>query len=146
MLEKKCFTGMEKLKVRFGDHLQDGISISHILDKTKSILTLRKPLLLNNGYSKCSRYISCLFTDTEEDLVPLCSTNRKVLWGLWKALLHVDVSHIWSVKTSLQLTIMTWSPQQDGAWEEKKRSPSILKKAWCAAIMSLPIITSEHRR
>lgn len=33
VLEKKCFTGMEKLKVKFGDHLQDGIHISHILRK-----------------------------------------------------------------------------------------------------------------
>lgn len=82
VLEKKCFTGMEKLKVRFGDYQQDGIPISHILVKTKSILTPRKPLPMNNGYSKCSRYILSLFTDTEEDLAPLCSTNTKVLSGL----------------------------------------------------------------
>lgn len=82
MLEKKFCTGMEKLKALIGDHLQNGIPISVILDKTKYILALRKALLLNNGYSKYSRDILCLFTDTEDDLAPLCSTDNKVLQGI----------------------------------------------------------------
>lgn len=70
MLEKKCCTGMEKLKALIEGHLQDGIPISDILDKTKSIM--RKSLLMNSGYSKYSRDILRLFPDTEDDLAPLC--------------------------------------------------------------------------
>lgn len=70
MLGMKCCTGMEKLKALIEGHLQNGTPISDILDKTRSIL--RKPLLINTGYSKYSRDIPRLFLDTEDDLAPLC--------------------------------------------------------------------------
>lgn len=70
MLEKKCCTRMEKLKALIEGHLQNGIPVSDILDKTKSIL--RKPLLVNSSYSKYSRDILGLFPDSEDDLAPLC--------------------------------------------------------------------------
>lgn len=71
-LEKKCCTGVEKLRALIGEHLQNGIPVSEILEKTKSFLTLRKALLSHNGYSKYSRDILRLFPDAEEDLAPLC--------------------------------------------------------------------------
>ncbi len=72
MLERKCCTGVEKLKALIGEHLQNGLPVSDILEKTKSLLTLRKALLSHTGYSKYSRDILRLFPDAEEDLAPLC--------------------------------------------------------------------------
>lgn len=72
MLEKKCCTGVEKLKALIGEHLQNGIPVSDLLDKTVSFLTLRKALLSHNGYSKYSRDILRLFPDSEDDVEPLC--------------------------------------------------------------------------
>ncbi|KAI3369781.1 hypothetical protein L3Q82_024611 [Scortum barcoo] len=72
VLERKCCTGVEKLKALIGEHLQNGIPVSDILEKTKSLLTLRKALLTHNGYSKYSRDILRLFPEAEEDLAPLC--------------------------------------------------------------------------
>ncbi|TDH14350.1 hypothetical protein EPR50_G00035480 [Perca flavescens] len=72
MLERKCSTGVEKLKALIGEHLQNGIPVSDILEKTKSLLTLRKALLSHNGYSKYSRDILRLFPEEEDDLAPLC--------------------------------------------------------------------------
>lgn len=70
MWEKKCCTGMEKLKALIEGPLQNGIPISDILDKTRSIL--RKPLLVTSGCSNYCGDIPCLFSDTEDDLAPLC--------------------------------------------------------------------------
>ncbi|KAM3620952.1 uncharacterized protein V6R79_004008 [Siganus canaliculatus] len=72
MLERKCCTGVEKLKALIAEHLQSGIPVSDIVEKTKSLLTLKKALLSHNGYSKYSRDILRLFPDAEEDLAPLC--------------------------------------------------------------------------
>ncbi|KAG7494819.1 hypothetical protein JOB18_038283 [Solea senegalensis] len=72
MLERKCCTGVEKLKALLGEHLQSGIPLSELLEKTKSFLTLKKALLSHSGYSKYSRDILRLFPDMEEDLAPLC--------------------------------------------------------------------------
>lgn len=72
MLEKKCSSALEKLKALIGEHLQNGIPVSDLLEKTKSLLTLRKALLTHNGYSKYSRDILRLFPDQEDDLAPLC--------------------------------------------------------------------------
>lgn len=72
MLEKKCCTGVEKLRALIGEHLQNGIPVAEILEKTKSLLTLRKALLTHSGYSKYSRDILRLFPDAEDDLAPLC--------------------------------------------------------------------------
>ncbi|CAK6960929.1 hypothetical protein EPR50_G00035480 [Scomber scombrus] len=72
MLERKCSIGVEKLKALIEEHIQNGISVSDILEKTKSLLTLRKALLSHNGYSKYSRDILRLFPDAEDDLAPLC--------------------------------------------------------------------------
>uniref|UniRef100_A0A3B4Y946 Si:ch73-21g5.7 n=1 Tax=Seriola lalandi dorsalis TaxID=1841481 RepID=A0A3B4Y946_SERLL len=72
MLERKCSTGVEKLKALIEEHLHNGIPVSDILEKTKSFLTLRKALLSHSGYSKYSRDILRLFPDAEEDVAPLC--------------------------------------------------------------------------
>ncbi|KAM7005336.1 uncharacterized protein LKV04_002103 [Tautogolabrus adspersus] len=72
MLEKKCSTALEKVKALIGEHLQNGIPVTELLEKTKSLCTLRKALLTHNGYSKYSRDILRLFPDAEEDLAPLC--------------------------------------------------------------------------
>ncbi|KAM9757950.1 uncharacterized protein ACNS7B_005066 [Menidia menidia] len=72
MLERKCCTGVEKLKALVEEHLQNGFPISDMLEKTKSLLTLRKVLLSHSGYSKYSRDILRLFPDGEEDVAPLC--------------------------------------------------------------------------
>lgn len=72
MLEKKCCTGVEKLRALIEEHLQNGSPVADILEKTKSFLTLRKALLSHSGYSKYSRDILRLFPDAEEDLAPLC--------------------------------------------------------------------------
>lgn len=72
MLERKCSIGVEKLKALIEEHMQNGISVSDIVEKTKSLLTLRKALLSHNGYSKYSRDILRLFPDAEDDLAPLC--------------------------------------------------------------------------
>uniref|UniRef100_A0A3B4UZV6 Si:ch73-21g5.7 n=1 Tax=Seriola dumerili TaxID=41447 RepID=A0A3B4UZV6_SERDU len=71
MLERKCCTGVEKLKALIEEHLHNGIPVSDILEKTKSFLTLRKALLSHSGYSKYSRDILRLFPDAEEDVAPL---------------------------------------------------------------------------
>ncbi|KAK5622712.1 hypothetical protein CRENBAI_025695 [Crenichthys baileyi] len=71
-LERKCCTGVEKLKALIEAHLQNGFPVSDILEKTKSFLTLRKALLSHNGYSKYSRDILRLFPDAEDDVTPLC--------------------------------------------------------------------------
>lgn len=72
MLERKCSTGVEKLKALIEEHLQNGLPVADILEKTKSFLTLRKALLSHNGYSKYARDILRLFPDAEEDVAPLC--------------------------------------------------------------------------
>ncbi|KAG7226713.1 hypothetical protein INR49_014061 [Caranx melampygus] len=72
MLERKCCTGVEKLKALIGEHLHNGIPMADILEKTKSFLTLRKALLSHSGYSKYSRDILRLFPDAEDDVAPLC--------------------------------------------------------------------------
>ncbi|CAG5978243.1 unnamed protein product [Menidia menidia] len=72
MLERKCCTGVEKLKALVEEHLQNGFPISDMLEKTKSLLTLRKVLLSHSGYSKYSRDILRLFPNGEEDVAPLC--------------------------------------------------------------------------
>lgn len=72
MLEKKCSTGVEKLKALIAEHLQNGLPLADLLEKTKSLLTLRKALLTHNGYSKYSRDILRLFPDAEDDVAPLC--------------------------------------------------------------------------
>ncbi|XP_071752123.1 uncharacterized protein LOC139909084 [Centroberyx gerrardi] len=72
MLERKCSSGVEKLKALIGEHLQNGIPASDILEKTVSFFTLRKALLSHNGYSKYSREILRLFPASEEDVAPLC--------------------------------------------------------------------------
>ncbi|KAF7662303.1 hypothetical protein LDENG_00238820 [Lucifuga dentata] len=72
MLERKCCNGVEKLKALIGEHLQNGIPVSDILEKTMSFLTLRRALLSHNGYSKYSRDILRLFPDSEKDVAPLC--------------------------------------------------------------------------
>lgn len=71
-LERKCSGGVEKLKALIGEHLQNGTPVGDILEKTKSLLTLKKVLLSHGGYSKYSRDILRLFPDEEEDLAPLC--------------------------------------------------------------------------
>ncbi|XP_070706313.1 uncharacterized protein [Pempheris klunzingeri] len=72
LLERKCSSGVEKLKALIGEHLHNGIPVSELLDKTMSFLTLRKALLSHSGYSKYSRDILRLFPDAEEDVAPLC--------------------------------------------------------------------------
>lgn len=72
MLEKKCCTGMEKLKALIAEHLQNGLPVGEILEKTKSLLTLRRALLTHSGYSKYSRDILRLFPEAEDDVAPLC--------------------------------------------------------------------------
>lgn len=72
MLEKKCCTGVEKLRALLAEHLPNGIPVSDLLEKTKAFLTLRKALLSHSGYSKYSRDLLRLFPDAEEDLAPLC--------------------------------------------------------------------------
>ncbi|KAK7913438.1 hypothetical protein WMY93_013649 [Mugilogobius chulae] len=70
-LEKKCCSKLDKLKALLEQHTQTGLSLSELLDKTLSLFTLRKTILLHNGYSKYSRDILRLFPDAEEDLCPL---------------------------------------------------------------------------
>ncbi|XP_073732556.1 uncharacterized protein [Misgurnus anguillicaudatus] len=72
-LERKCFSKMEKLKSTFEDHLYHGIPASDILDKTVSFFSLKRPLLLHNGYSRCSRDILRLSPSVEKDVAPLFS-------------------------------------------------------------------------
>ncbi|KAM8914062.1 uncharacterized protein AB9W97_007662 [Spinachia spinachia] len=72
VLERKCSGGVEKLKALIGERLHNGIPVGDILEKTKSLLTLKKVLLSLGGYSKYSRDILRLFPDEEEDLAPLC--------------------------------------------------------------------------
>ncbi|KAK2915413.1 hypothetical protein Q8A73_006007 [Channa argus] len=71
-LERKCCIGVEKLKSLIGEHLHNGIPVLDIVEKTKSLLTLKKALLSHNGYSKYSRDILRLFPDAEDDVAPLC--------------------------------------------------------------------------
>lgn len=70
MLERKCSSGVEKLKALIGEQLHSGILVSELLDKT--FLTLRKTLLSHAGYSKYSRDILRMFPDAEDDVAPLC--------------------------------------------------------------------------
>ncbi|XP_070759472.1 uncharacterized protein [Enoplosus armatus] len=72
LLERKCCSGVEKLKALIGEHLQNGTPVSDLLDKTMSFLTLRKAVLSHSGYSKYSRDILRLFPDAEKDVAPLC--------------------------------------------------------------------------
>ncbi len=72
LLERKCSSGVEKLKALIGEHLHSGTPVSDLLDKSVSFLTLRKALLSHSGYSKYSRDILRLFPDAEEDVAPLC--------------------------------------------------------------------------
>ncbi|TNN35848.1 hypothetical protein EYF80_053996 [Liparis tanakae] len=72
MLERKCSSAVEKLKALIGEHLQSGIPVADMVEKTKALLTLKRALLSHNGYSKYSRDILRLFPDEEEDLAPLC--------------------------------------------------------------------------
>lgn len=64
---------MEKLKALIAEHLQTGIPLWDIVEKTKSLLTVRKALLTHSGYSKYSRDILRLFPDAEDDVAPLLS-------------------------------------------------------------------------
>ncbi|XP_074508070.1 uncharacterized protein LOC141777574 [Sebastes fasciatus] len=72
LLERKCSSGVEKLKALIGEHLQNGTPVLDLVDRTVSFLTLRKALLSHSGYSKYSRDILRLFPDAEEDVAPLC--------------------------------------------------------------------------
>lgn len=72
MLERKCSTGVEKLRVLIGEHLHNGIPASDILEKTVSFFTVRKALLSHNGYSRCTREFLRLSSTPDEDVVPLC--------------------------------------------------------------------------
>lgn len=113
MWEKKYCTGMEKLKALIEGPLQNGIPISDILDKTTSIL--RKPLLVTSGCSNYCGDIPCLFSDTEDDLAPLC-----LCWptGRWWQRYLVGVSQ--QASSSLvflpQLTKMTRFPLSRRGW------------------------------
>lgn len=69
MLEKKCCTGMEKLKALIEGGLQNGIPVSEILDRSKSIL--RKALLVNSSSSTYSRDLPRLCPGSQDDLAPL---------------------------------------------------------------------------
>ncbi|KAA0707526.1 hypothetical protein E1301_Tti014904 [Triplophysa tibetana] len=70
-LERKCFSKMEKLKSMFEDHLHHGIPASDILDKTVSFLSVKRALLLHNGYSRGCREILRLSPSPEQDVTPL---------------------------------------------------------------------------
>ncbi|KAK6319118.1 hypothetical protein J4Q44_G00103290 [Coregonus suidteri] len=75
LLERKCSSHVEKLKIAIVEHLQNRSPtspISPILEKTVSFFTLKKALLSPTGYSKCSRDMLRLFPAPEEDIVPLC--------------------------------------------------------------------------
>ncbi|CAL8336954.1 unnamed protein product [Merluccius merluccius] len=72
MLERKCCTGVEKLKVLIGEHLQNGNPASDILEKTVSFFTVRKAPLTHNGYSRCTREFLRLSSTSDEDVAPLC--------------------------------------------------------------------------
>ncbi|CAL8383504.1 unnamed protein product [Boreogadus saida] len=72
MLERKCSTGVEKLRVLIGGHLQNGIPAADILEKTVSFFTVRKALLSHNGYSRCTREFLRLSSASDEDVAPLC--------------------------------------------------------------------------
>ena len=86
MLERKCSTGVEKLRVLIGEHLQNGIPASDLLEKTLSFFTLRKTLLSHNGYSKCSRDILRLFPTSDEDVEPLWQDDIKDFHDLFTSL------------------------------------------------------------
>lgn len=104
MLERKCSNGIEKLKVIIGEHLQNGIPTSDILERTVSFFTLKKALLLHNGYSKCSREILRLFPTSEEDVASLClwtmtreKNDSRHLRSCFSPLGVSSPVHIWTV-------------------------------------------------
>ncbi|AWP02185.1 Hypothetical protein SMAX5B_016421 [Scophthalmus maximus] len=77
MLERKCCSGVEKLKALVGEHLHAGagggtVPLAELLERTKSFLTLRRVLLSHDGYSRYSRDILRLLPDAEDDVAPLC--------------------------------------------------------------------------
>ncbi|KAJ0023124.1 hypothetical protein NQD34_003023, partial [Periophthalmus magnuspinnatus] len=69
VLERKCSSKLERLKALLEQHTQNGIS--ELLDKTLSLFTLRKTILLHSGYSKYSQDILRLFSEAEDDVCPL---------------------------------------------------------------------------
>lgn len=70
-LERKSTPGVEKLRAVLGEHLQNGVLVSELLEKTLSFFSLRKAPLSHNGFSKYSRDILHLFPDAEDDVTPV---------------------------------------------------------------------------
>ncbi|XP_068170411.1 uncharacterized protein si:ch211-193l2.6 [Antennarius striatus] len=67
-LDRKCCSGVEKLRAVMEAHLQGGVSVQDLLEKTRSFITLLSP----GGYSRTSRDLLRLSPHPEEDLTPLC--------------------------------------------------------------------------
>ncbi|KAG5274547.1 hypothetical protein AALO_G00137500 [Alosa alosa] len=74
-LESKCLRTVEKLRAALEEHLQNGVPTAEMLEKTVSLLTLKKALLFPNGYSRCSRDILRLFPSPDDDITPLLCQN-----------------------------------------------------------------------
>jgi len=72
MLERKCTSGVEKLRVLIGEHLQNGLPAADILEKTVSFFTVRRALLTPNGYCRGTREFLRLSSTSDEDVAPMC--------------------------------------------------------------------------
>ncbi|KPP59708.1 hypothetical protein Z043_122347 [Scleropages formosus] len=71
-LERKCSSGVGRLKTTIEGHLQNGIPSPDIWEKTLSFLSVKKAPLFHNGYSRCSREALRLFPEPADDVAPLC--------------------------------------------------------------------------
>ncbi|KAL4597510.1 hypothetical protein GN956_G25978 [Arapaima gigas] len=72
-LERKCSSGVGRLKSTIEDHLHGGgLPSPDIWEKTLSFLSVKKAPLFHNGYSRCSREALRLFPDPADDVAPLC--------------------------------------------------------------------------
>ncbi|KAG5838633.1 hypothetical protein ANANG_G00225680 [Anguilla anguilla] len=70
--ERKCCSGVERLRAALEGHLQSGVPSLDLWEKTLSFFTPRKAILSHNGYSRGARDVLRLFPSAEEDLLPLC--------------------------------------------------------------------------
>ncbi|XP_072571023.1 uncharacterized protein [Paramormyrops kingsleyae] len=70
-LQRRCSVGVGRLKDVIEEHLHHGVSSLDIREKTLAFFTLRRALLLHNGYSRCSRDVLRLSPNPAEDVTPL---------------------------------------------------------------------------
>ncbi|KAF6735525.1 hypothetical protein FQA47_020016 [Oryzias melastigma] len=72
LFERKCVERAGRIRSTLERQLSAGTISSDVWDKTISFFTIKRALILHDGYGKCSRKAMRLIASAAEDVAPLC--------------------------------------------------------------------------